>query len=98
MVYRGQSYGAPVGLWWTSNLDEARSFARARAGHAYVILALDEDNLDWLEQFIVFPGGDDHGDWYKIPLDKLRERWLAVEVVAGHLTVGALEPPGGRVG
>lgn len=89
MIYRGQPYGAPVGEWWTSNRDDALKFAMSRGGNrTYVVLAVDEDDMAWLEQFVYADHCGDHGaTWYRIPLDKLREHWRGVQVYSGAISL-----------
>lgn len=91
MIYRGQAYGAPVGEWWTSSLEEADKFAMSRGGNrTYVVLGLDEDDEQWLRDHCTFPNAGSHrGDWYHIPLADLRARWSGVRIVSGAIS---LEP------
>lgn len=88
MIYRGQKYGDPVGEWWTSSREEAVKFAMSSGGNrAWVVLALDEDDQDWLAAHAAtFEGaGEEGGDWYRIPLDRLKQRWLGASVVDGAI-------------
>lgn len=39
-LYRGQPYGAPVGNWWTPDIEYARSHVRA-AQRSWVVLEID---------------------------------------------------------
>jgi hypothetical protein len=93
MLYRGQPYGAPVGEWWTTSLDEAKKFAMSRGGNrTYVVLALDEDETEWLSGFLFFKRtgrGSDNGDWYRIPLTQIRERWRGVKIHSGAISIEA---------
>lgn len=89
MLYRGQKYGEPVGEWWTTALSEAEKFAMSRGGNrTYVVLALDEDDEEWLSSFLYAErAGDDRGSWYKIPLTALRSRWSGVRVLSGAINI-----------
>lgn len=89
MIYRGQAYGDPVGEWWTSSLAEAEKFAMSRGGNrTYVVLAVDEDDAEWLASHRTYPrAGDERGDWYHIPLTKLRERWRGVRIASGAIDI-----------
>lgn len=89
MIYRGQCYGEPVGVWWTSSKREAEKFAMSRGGNrTYVVLSLDEDDVEWLSRFLyVERAGDEQGNWYRIPLDHLRERWRGVTIASGAISL-----------
>jgi hypothetical protein len=89
VIYRGQPYGAPVGEWWTSSREDAVSFAMSRGGNrTYVVLAIDEDDEKWLQQFVYAADCGDHAaTWYRIPLDKLREHWRGVQVHSGTISL-----------
>ena len=90
-LYRGQRYGEPVGEWWTSSRKEAQDFAMSRGGNrTYVVLMLDEDNEEWLAQFLMFDRSthnSDSGDWYRIPIDALRARWRGVRILSGAISL-----------
>jgi hypothetical protein len=91
MIYRGQKYGDPVGEWWTSSRTEAVKFAMSRGGNrTWVVLVLDEDNEEWLvaHSTTYDRAGDDKGTWYRIPLDKLKERWRGVRIIDGAIDLG----------
>lgn len=82
MLYRGQAYGEPVGEWWCRLEDEAISYAMSRGGNrSYVVLALDEDDESWLNNFLIFP---DKG-WYRIPIRELDKRWSGVKILSGAI-------------
>ncbi len=86
MIYRGQKYGDPVGEWWTTSLAEASSFAMSRGGNrTYIVLALDDDNEEWLSKFLMFNRSDsgNGGDWYRIPITDLRARWSGITILSG---------------
>jgi len=91
VIYRGQAYGEPVGEWWTSSLHEAQQFAMSRGGNrTYVVLSLDEDDVEWLGRFLIFERSgpiNDNGDWYRIPIDKLRARWRGVTIASGAISL-----------
>lgn len=89
MLYRGQAYGQPVGEWWTTSRREAEKFAMSRGGNrTYVVLSLDEDDEEWLARFLTYDrAGDERGNWYRIPLEALRERWSGVTVCSGAIAL-----------
>lgn len=89
MIYRGQIYGEPVGKWWTSDLHEAEQFAMSRGGNrTWVVLAIDEDDPNWLDQFLQFErAGSEGGNWYRIPVAMLRARWRGVRVHSGAISI-----------
>lgn len=90
MIFRGQTYGECVGEWWTTSLHEAEKFAMSRGGNrTYVVLSLDEDEADgWLAEFLYAErGGDDKGNWYRIPIDRLRDRWRGVKIHGGAISL-----------
>lgn len=89
MLFRGQKYGDPVGEWWTSSYDDALKFAMSRGGNrTFVVLEVQEDDEEWLQQFIYSEDiGDRKATWYRIPLDKLRERWRGVKVHSGAISL-----------
>ncbi len=89
MLYRGQAYGEPVGEWWTTSRDEALKFAMSRGGNrTYVVLALDEDDDEWIKRWLCFSRANahnDNGDWFRIPLDQLKMRWRGVKIIDGAI-------------
>jgi hypothetical protein len=86
MLYRGQRYGERVGEWWTTDRDEAVSFGMSRGSNRhYVVLALDEDDAEWLAQFLQFDRSGRGGDWYRIPSRELAKRWHGVKVESGAI-------------
>lgn len=88
MIYRGQRYGESVGEWWTSSRDDALSFAMSRGGNrTWVVLSVDEDDEQWLSQFVFAERHYCGATWYRIPLDKLRERWRGVQVHSGAVSL-----------
>ncbi len=88
MLYRGQAYGAPVGGWWTSVRRDAESFALARGGSSWMILAIDEDDPKFLRQHLQFEGvGEERADWYYISPEDLRRAWRGVRIVGGNINL-----------
>jgi hypothetical protein len=85
MLYRGQKYGDPVGVWWSDKRSDAEQCALARCGGSYVILGLDEDDPEWLAAHFMFPDDGQHGNWYKIMPEALGERWHGVRIVDGSI-------------
>lgn len=79
LLFRGQGRGAPVGSWWSSDRDDALSFARSRGGWEYEVLTV-EVPADWAKAFHQFErgSGDVTWDWYKIPPERLAEHAMAV--------------------
>ena len=80
-LYRGQAYGAPVGEWWTIDLDEARQYARARHARSWVVLAIDVD-AESVEPFALdapFP------TVFRVPASVMGALNMAASVVAGCL-------------
>lgn len=73
-LYRGQPYGAPIGSWWTSNIDYARDHIRSKA-RAWVVLEIDA------------PPGVEAGE---VQIKNLREHALAVRVVDGLVPVESM--------
>ena len=54
----------------------------------WVVLALEENDPEWLQQFIHAQGvGDEKATWYRIPEVKLRERWRGVRICDGALSL-----------
>lgn len=87
MIYRGQTYGAPVGEWWTTSLHEAEQFAMA-GSRTWIVLSVDEDDEAWLATCFHFErAGSERGTWYRIPIEKLHERWFAVRVHSGQIAL-----------
>jgi hypothetical protein len=75
-LYRGQAYGAPVGDWWTSDIEYARGHIRAKE-RAWVILEIDA------------PVGVEAGE---VRFKNLREHALAVRIVDGLVPLQSVEP------
>lgn len=87
-LYRGQPASAEVGEWWTTSLEEARSFAHSRGGRTFMVLVFDESDEAWLRRFLVFAAASERcGGWYEIPRAELVLRWRGVSILEGQLEV-----------
>lgn len=90
VLYRGQPYGALVGEWWTSSPEEAEKFGMSRGGNrTWVVLALGEDESEpWLAGLLYAErSGDGRGNWYRIPIERLREHWSGVRIHGGAISL-----------
>lgn len=78
-LYRGQAYGDPVGCWWTTHIEYARSHTRARH-RAWVVLEIDASPDDE-KKLRIGPGRE-------IRIDDVATRNFAARIVDGFLPIG----------
>lgn len=84
-LYRGQEYGRPVGRWWTSDLEDARGYARSRGrNRCWIVLSIDVDARR-LRAYLF--DRTPTRQTYNITLHRLARITSAVRIVDGFLEV-----------